>query len=1354
MLAAALTGAIALPGAARADVFYAVSNYENGSAGIITKDGGAFSVRDGAVSNFGVDAAGFTFRDHGGAERAMIREYQYGPNDTVYVWDPASFSRPLYNSKAWGSNIHAAASDGRYLYLTTYESYKDGSGAQDTGEVVRVDMADGYKPDKRYRYEAFTGEAGFKSSPHGEAIHIEGGKAYVLFGVSYKGVNEYEPTEIVEFDAELNRLRSVKLKDAGGNIGKNAMRMAAYGGKLYVANMGGYQGPDSWGDLWEADIETMTARKLLDGHDIPYTVGGEEANVGMYGIQFAADGTAFLLAGSYGADYAFRARLFVTTAERLSKGDAGAVAAEFTGTRYRGYSWDVLWDEKDAALWVMAGTRLEARDKSGRLLREFTPAELGDNIYTVALLDGDGAAALPDAPAEPSAPTLPDALMPAAPTLPGAPEGVETASPVFGTDAKAFAGLSGFDESAFVKPEGMDYLTLDGGLAAQSAGMIWEGKVQDTNPLPVFSAKATAPGGTVAVALDIKGSGLLADAPPGINLIKALPGKDPIQFKYRPDGYGDGNFRLQNAEGETHTGAIDSDATYRLVLFIKDDGDYDLDREDSQVADPAVIVRTADGGGDDDGNAGSGGGGCASGASVMALMLAAAYMTSKRRAAGRRHHTGGKRAPFTALIAALLLLTAPGLAEAALIKLLVTPGAGVRAFSKDGATHLQTAHFVPFSEYSLTKGNDEGGYETYSFEADGERFHYVAGGGGSGFLKTAEVVYVRADETEKSVTIDVERLDPSRREDNGFKGDGVYLNANDAQHIVLDAGETFWLIPTRVWQAEEGFTENYFIEPDYEIEVLGNTGAVSSEWAGAPGLEYAEITARKPGVAVIRLTYGPILFKYGDGKGEYYNPIDPLNAGIVVVTVPEAGKGKKSGIATGINAREYDTVYFDRAESDHAEYAFKPAAGGGVSVRSHRPLHDGTAWGAGWSDGAKNTDGSFTVKLYDGRNVVEVSSTGAAFSEYHVINAKGIDVNVRNLTDAGWKKGDALSPGDRLEISFGGIKTPLEKIAGIYNPGFPDTCYVKYEAPDGEEIRGGGVQYDLSENNTLAVTVPASAMVRLRKGLINCDHMGDPLGSHRARIGVEPVYPNFTAVNVKGVYCVMPDITLGVAVTDAGVTDDGGASHATEGDVKGLLPDVSIISVATDSTVTVSARAFRDGLADEDRAAVDAGTISPLPVTVSETEEGGTALVTFRLRPGGFVGEALGSVTVLKMKQRGSVARLNAASSREALSDGLFVWADAEGRAVAQSEKIEADKEYLLTVAVKDGGTYDLDGQAQGRVVDPLAIALKNAELENTETEDGDGGSGGGCDAGAAALAGIIALAAALLKTRKREGGF
>jgi hypothetical protein len=499
---------------------------------------------------------------------------------------------------------------------------------------------------------------------------------------------------------------------------------------------------------------------------------------------------------------------------------------------------------------------------------------------------------------------------------------------------------------------------------------------------------------------------------------------------------------------------------------------------------------------------------------------------------------------LTALLLALfVLVTRSGDAQAARLTVRVTGGAGVRVFEKTGEEYLQTAHFVPFEERALTRGDASGGYDVYTGEISSEMFHCEAGGRGSGFLKTVRVYYLEENKEEMTVTIDVDPLDASRREDGGFRSDNVYFNVNDAQHLVLRKGESFRLIPIRVWQAMEGFTQNYFIEPDYHVEVLGDSGAISSKWAGAPGLEYAEISARNAGVAVLRVTYDPLYFIFSESDSRYFNAIEPLDTGVIVVSVVEDGSYNAADIRTNIGEREYDTIYFDRNKSDHAEYSFKPSADGGVSVRVHKPIHAGGAeWGAGWSDGKEGSDGSFTVNLYDGRNIVEVSSNSSGFKEYHVINAKGIGINVKNATNTGWSTGRPLNPGDELEITFDGIRTPLEKISGIYNPGFPDTCYVSYRTADGGEARSEGVQYDLSKKNTVKVTVPESGELKLTGGVINCDHMGDPLGSHRTRPGSEPVYPNFTAINVSGVYSTMPEIDLSGsgAVNNPGASSGGG----------------------------------------------------------------------------------------------------------------------------------------------------------------------------------------------------------------------
>ncbi|MCL2010999.1 MAG: SYNERG-CTERM sorting domain-containing protein [Synergistaceae bacterium] len=110
--------------------------------GKITYNGGVFSTPQQLVANIGNgDAAVFAFRDHNKAPRVLVREYNYGPNDNVYIYDAAgAFVSPIVNESNWGSNIHAITTLGNYLYLGTYESYS-GSSTQLSGEIKRVDMS-------------------------------------------------------------------------------------------------------------------------------------------------------------------------------------------------------------------------------------------------------------------------------------------------------------------------------------------------------------------------------------------------------------------------------------------------------------------------------------------------------------------------------------------------------------------------------------------------------------------------------------------------------------------------------------------------------------------------------------------------------------------------------------------------------------------------------------------------------------------------------------------------------------------------------------------------------------------------------------------------------------------------------------------------------------------------------------------------------------------------------------------------------------------------------------------------------------------------------------------------------------
>ncbi|MDR1472795.1 MAG: hypothetical protein LBS75_09750 [Synergistaceae bacterium] len=607
---------------ASADIFYAASNYSSGLAGTVVRQGSLFTVYDKPYAGLNGDAAGFTFRDHNGESRAFTRERVAGKDDTVRVFDPADLSKPITTSPSWrAANIHAAASIGDYLYVTTYESYAD-SAVENTGKVVRIDMADGYKADKGYHYER-QGSV----NPHGEALHIEGDesgyKVYALFGLSTSLALKYEPTEIVEFDEELNVLRKAKL-ESGAKKGLNAMRMAYRGGKLYVACMGGYQGPDSWGDVWEVDLKTMTPRQVLDGKSLTYKVNGQDVAIGMYGVQFAPDGTAYLLTGSYSADYNFRGRLYVTTAAALAKGNAGVLRAEYSAKEgYSGFSWDILYDRGSGVLWCMVGKSLEARNPDGSLIKKLTPGALGDNIYSIAEILTDT-----DEEETPERPSLVQVTVPQE-----KPEWVEAVQ----EGKMDFAELedlkkinNGALESIIDEDEEKGVTVVSVGAAFSLAKELY-GDESDpqVRPQPAFKAEVGS-GRVAAVGLRVKGPDFLANNAKSVKVmkVKGAGDTDTRKFTYvlEASEYDDGTFTILKEDG-TPAGDLSGDGTYILTLFVKDGGEYDLDgSENGSVIDPSVIVGvtgssaevpespSTESGGD------AGGGGCSSGIPVTVLL--------------------------------------------------------------------------------------------------------------------------------------------------------------------------------------------------------------------------------------------------------------------------------------------------------------------------------------------------------------------------------------------------------------------------------------------------------------------------------------------------------------------------------------------------------------------------------------------------------------------------------------------------------------------------------------------------------------------------------------------------------------
>ena len=154
--------------------------------------------------------------------------------------------------------------------------------------------------------------------------------------------------------------------------------------------------------------------------------------------------------------------------------------------------------------------------------------------------------------------------------------------------------------------------------------------VVKVRPLPVFGVESgdiKEAGAVVAVGFEMKGSEFLAAKPEDVRLLKVQGSAAGKFFEYAASesAFGDGRFTVQDENDKIFTGALEADTKYKLVFFIKDNGEFDLRDAEREILDPAALVKT------EARPSGGSSSGCSAGVGVLALLALLPLAAAKRR---------------------------------------------------------------------------------------------------------------------------------------------------------------------------------------------------------------------------------------------------------------------------------------------------------------------------------------------------------------------------------------------------------------------------------------------------------------------------------------------------------------------------------------------------------------------------------------------------------------------------------------------------------------------------------------------------------------------------------------------------
>lgn len=401
----------------------------------------------------------------------------------------------------------------------------------------------------------------------------------------------------------------------------------------------------------------------------------------------------------------------------------------------------------------------------------------------------------------------------------------------------------------------------------------------------------------------------------------------------------------------------------------------------------------------------------------------------------------------------------------------------------------------------------------------------------------------------------------------------LYTNVNAKGYKTLNIGESFKLIATRNYRGVNAdWLMNgtyYYVEPEFHYTVINENGQEDNSVLTVD--ETGNIKAIGEGSAIVLITYDAMtlnhdsklsegaLGDYPSTPNDFYGATWPENTGVFVVSAGSTDSGITTGMtinedkSTGQKASgksidaELDVIYFI---GEKGEYTFTPGTEG-VSVFVANPIVSDKLSFTGFEAVNPNSDGSVTIPLTTGRNIVKLVKDDKA--EYQVICAKGTNVFVNGepLETA------VVAPGQKVKIEFDNLFPPVNRMA-IYNTSVAvvyseiSGCEGKYagniRSSMGEytfasygakrtvenfiSLNADGSGYSNSQVTTAGdLIVPedfSDNTFTLKKGAFNIGgFMPYLLGSHYEKLGVIPP-SNVTSENINCFLGLMPDISIPV----------------------------------------------------------------------------------------------------------------------------------------------------------------------------------------------------------------------------------